>query len=1223
MASLKIQTATGIKKIELTKDSPVTIGSHTTNDIVITDSGVSTMHCRISWNGKAYEIVSANPEGIDIDGELVRFKVLEPRTQIKVGQAVVTYEDLEREDELAREQLERIDDGGGFLKPISEEYPSYRKKEKLLPLREDFKDDNDEGGSLLPEIEKSEDIESEIDPGTLKRRQERAERKAKRKAEREAKNKADAEADAEGEPSDDPFAKLADEKGNQVGLDSQSPSREKSSTREKDRRSSPVSRHRTRRPGQEDILSSPIVLGLGGLVVVLLIVAGTYGFLILRNLADQQLQAADAQRDEGKHQQAIKLYSDFLVAYPRHRLTPKAKVSLAETQIEAQIGGSSGKWPAGLEKLKGFIDNSKTFDTDEDLTPRFEAISYRIAEGAATDAGKSFQRDLLLVSDDAKAVWQRFAPEGEDTRQRLRHIDDVRKQSVASIIRQEKLVAAMAGLDASIAAKNTMDGFRIRRELLNQYPELKDQKEVSSRLTKLLDLEQTATTKDDDTVSALNYDVKVANAVISTLVNQSRSRSDRRSTGKIVISHHKDTLLGIDALTGEPLWRRPVGLDLPFFPIPISGAKAGYLLVNTRNRDLELIEQSTGQLIWRQPLEDEIDDAPLVLEGQIYLSSRSARLYQIDAETGRILGCLQFSQPVHGPICLLADKEHFAVAGQAEVIYILKRRPLEAIKAIYYGHGPESIAGSFLAAGANLLLFENLSLGRSRVTALDGRQWEKGLPVAGQLDLEGEIHDPSLLRGNILFVPTRPEQLYAVAVSDVVGQTALSRLAGYQLQTGQESELYLSAGPNNHVWVSGSQLRKYQLTADSITVDEKTVPLGRTIQPIQSSSNDLYSSFLPPDQNGATTSQFDRDSLLSEWKLDHAGRILAWTRDPRDDKSLIAVTEDGNIHRSSVDRVVGSRFQKSPASTIKRPQGNTGSLNACELANGELAVWSMGEKPQMWLINAAGQTQKSFVSPGILEASPVKMGGLILLPVSGKIVVANLSGTVQEEIVTGKPNDVKWSSIYVVDESHLLVVDDAGTMTAFEMRTEPRIGFVKRSSVELDGFLFDTYLAETAMIAVASDDRAVRLFDARNLELVDELRPEGGTARSVVPTGEGFLLCSGENTVEFFETTSPKPERKWSGHSNWKSFPLACVSLGSELICVFPQGLITKHDRGSGKVNGHAFLAQLLEGDPMWLGSMLVIPTLDGSLCLLNLQPSGSSASTVNQSSESAVGMNQ
>ncbi len=1205
MASLKIQTASGNETVELSKKSPITIGSHATNDVVIDDSGVATMHCRISWNGSAYEAVSANPQGIEVDGELVRFQALEPGMKLKVGKAVISFSDPEREEVLEQEKAARIEkDDDDFLKPLtdSEVVPTFRQKEKM-ERRVELKPKSAmrlEKETLLPEIEKEQQAVQSggVDPGTLKRRAERAEKKSKREEEREA-------AEVESDPLD-PFEKLSakhsersvEEPG--VGRTSREGSQDRD--RDRDRRS------RGYRPGEEDPMRSPLVMGLGGLVVILLLVAGTYGFLIMRSIADSQLKTADTQREQGNYPQAIKLYEDFLNDYPSHRLTPQAKISLAETRIDSQIGGGANNWVDGLGQLKAFIENAASFNSDDDLTPRFEAISYKIAEGAAVDAGRTINRDLLPVSDEAVSVWQRYAPEGEERRQRLRRIEEARRQSVAAIIRQDTLVAALAALDVQIANRNTMEGFRIRRELLARYPELANQKDVGVRQAKLLEIEQTATLIDDTTISAVGYDVKVANAVVSTFLAQSRSRSDRRSTGKVVISYHKDSLLGIDALTGDPVWRRPVGVNLPFFPIPISGGRPGYLLVNTRNRDLELIEQRTGQLIWRQPLEDEIEDAPLVLEGQIYLASRSARLYQIDVETGRLLVTLQFTQKLKGPPCLMADQEHFAVAGDAEVIYILRRRPLQPVRAIYYGHDPASMAGPFVSAGGNILAFENLAGNRSRVTALDTRQPEKGLPIAGRIDLEGEMHDPALLRGNILFVPTRPEQLFAISVSDVVGQTALARLAGYQLQTGLESELFLSAGPNNRVWVSGSQLRRYQLTTDAITTDERTIPLGRTIQPIQSSSNDLYTTFLANDQNSATTSQFDRESLTSEWKLDHAGRILAWTRDPRDESGLVAVTEDGSIHRSSLDRIFGSPFQKTPAAVIKRPKGVTGAFNASELTTGELAVWTTGALPQLWIINAAGQIQKTIALPGGLEAAPVSMNGLLLLPVGGKIVVTDLTGAVKDEIV-GAGGASKWHALHVIDNENLLVVDDAGRLMAYELRREPKLGFVKKSMVEMSGFLYEKYLPEKAAVAVSALDGALRIFDARNLQLIDEIRSAAGAVQSVIATNGGFLACAGEKSVEFYEFTNERPEKKWSGKVNWKSFPMACVAVNNELLCLFPQGLVTKHDRGNGQVKGTAFLAQLLEGEPLWIGSMLLVPTVDGSTCVLNLPPNSAPVS--------------
>ncbi len=71
MASLEISFLSGkTQTIELSKQQPLSIGSHASNDLQIEDEGVATMQCRISWNKKGYEVVAATSDGVEINGTM-------------------------------------------------------------------------------------------------------------------------------------------------------------------------------------------------------------------------------------------------------------------------------------------------------------------------------------------------------------------------------------------------------------------------------------------------------------------------------------------------------------------------------------------------------------------------------------------------------------------------------------------------------------------------------------------------------------------------------------------------------------------------------------------------------------------------------------------------------------------------------------------------------------------------------------------------------------------------------------------------------------------------------------------------------------------------------------------------------------------------------------------------------------------------------------------------
>ncbi|MFK7779235.1 MAG: FHA domain-containing protein, partial [Gimesia sp.] len=94
MASLEISFLSGkTQKIELSKQQPVSIGSHASNDLRIDADDVAAMQCRISWNRKNYEVLAATSDGIEINGTISGRSHLKDGDLIRIGDADILFSD--------------------------------------------------------------------------------------------------------------------------------------------------------------------------------------------------------------------------------------------------------------------------------------------------------------------------------------------------------------------------------------------------------------------------------------------------------------------------------------------------------------------------------------------------------------------------------------------------------------------------------------------------------------------------------------------------------------------------------------------------------------------------------------------------------------------------------------------------------------------------------------------------------------------------------------------------------------------------------------------------------------------------------------------------------------------------------------------------------------------------------------------------------------------------
>jgi len=123
MSKLRIQYYSGeTGEHELSKNQPLSIGKHASNDICIDDDDVATMHCRISWNRNRYEVASANLDGVDVNGSLIRNAPLREGDVLRVGPADITIE-LDGADRPKRTRIKDADNQEIGLSPANDPPP--------------------------------------------------------------------------------------------------------------------------------------------------------------------------------------------------------------------------------------------------------------------------------------------------------------------------------------------------------------------------------------------------------------------------------------------------------------------------------------------------------------------------------------------------------------------------------------------------------------------------------------------------------------------------------------------------------------------------------------------------------------------------------------------------------------------------------------------------------------------------------------------------------------------------------------------------------------------------------------------------------------------------------------------------------------------------------------------------------------------------------------------
>ncbi len=333
-------------------------------------------------------------------------------------------------------------------------------------------------------------------------------------------------------------------------------------------------RPRPVRPGEHDVLQSPVVLGLFGGTLLLLLVGGILWFIIGRQSSDKAFEAAQAALNETRYLQAIDLFKQFEEKYPTHKLLPEARIGIGKALILSNIRAFPPKWPEGLLALQDFVREFKdsNFNAKENpekaeaLKKDLRGYAEEIAVGAADDAAKDKNRKLLPIPPEALKIYLRQGPNETDAKAFEKKLNQMLAAAEKAIREEETYNQAVAGMKRALDAKppRPLEALTYRESLLSVYPKIgsgsrSKQKELSELLKESLDAEKALVTSEQIAIAPSTEDHPGAVSVPVSFVMQARTRTDQDSQNRTIFALAKGCCYGVDSATGDPIWRRSIG----------------------------------------------------------------------------------------------------------------------------------------------------------------------------------------------------------------------------------------------------------------------------------------------------------------------------------------------------------------------------------------------------------------------------------------------------------------------------------------------------------------------------------------------------------------------------------------------------------------------------------------------------------------------------------------
>lgn len=1228
----------------LEKQQPVSIGSHSSNDIRIDEEGVETLHCRIAWNKKAFEAVAAGMEGFEVNGNVVQRAVLKQGDVLRFGTVDLKFFDHEEqgaelplvaavaapesgsiqlkaltdeidvpdwlkgdseakskpkidpkpkpaaeapkpasrpkpEKQVVAEKPSKPVDKSRSEKPRSEQVEKPASKAKAPPPEDD--DDlgdfdldaglealAQESRSSMPTFEEEESDTADYDQPV----------KSKGRAAKPPKAAAPVEAEVEAPP---PVVEPAE-----------SPAAPPKEDKVRD-----ALRHQRRsRPGEEDVLRSPLVIGLASAAVISLLLAAIFYFVGFRRSVQEEFDFAKAQFTENKFPQAIEAFNLFLSKHGEHALVPEANRILGMAMIDEQITGAAPKFDEGLKKLKDFIAEQRdAADYADQVQPEVAKRAGSIALGASKAAGRVFQASLLDVAKDAKSALVTASSKETPPTELIKDIDRNIQLSGAAILKHNTNNEQYKAIETAIAANKPLDALRLRRELLARYPDLETDKNIVAITTATLDKERSLVKEEVLDKPAATDPLNEPKSL--TLVYQARTRTDQVTVNRAVAVLSHGTLFGIDTVTGGPVWKRAIGVDTPFFPVRDSATNS-LVAFNTLRQELMRIDQNTGNVLWRQPIEERASGRPLISEGQVFLPTVADRLYRLEFESGTLVSRLSFSQPISNPVFVDAKTPLIVVSGDREVFYTLTARPFACIAVSYLGQPSQSIVAPLLALGPYVLACQNLSNDAARLRLINTEPAGQPLKEVSSHEIAGHVVDAPVVRGRNLFVPSMNERVAAFQISAEMSATPMVAGPKYEVKGAQSVVTHLSAAPDDQLFMASTAIRKLELKVDSLQPAQEAILLGKATQPLQYQDRLLFVARQRPFAESVVLTPIDRISLQGEWQAITGARIISASVVGGDNASVVCVTEAGQLFRVTAKALETGGFL-SVAERLPLNDELVDPIVATSLGEGQIAVAAGLPEPKLWLVNRLGQIERTAVLGSPLQAAPAAMGKAILAPVNGRLQLLQSQGgqaAAQEYRLPGDlTGSTKWVKVFAADADSAAGVLENGMVLGVRLQKSPQAALIESGRYNLQAPLVGKPHFDNGKLAVAGSNGRVAVLAAENLEPRGEAAYAGPIAAGPWVTGDLLFVEPGDGTLQARTIARDLPAT-WSLPLPKDHLAGAPILKGNTLLIPLQSGRILRCDVATGELRGTVDLHVALAGNALAIGNGLYLTTLDGGL---------------------------
>ncbi|MEZ6128545.1 MAG: PQQ-binding-like beta-propeller repeat protein [Planctomycetaceae bacterium] len=956
------------------------------------------------------------------------------------------------------------------------------------------------------------------------------------------------------------------------------------------------------RPGEEDVKRSPFIMFMAGAIILLAIVALVFGVMILSASEERAYTSAADKLKEESFVEAEKKFKAFLDNYSTGEYAERARIGLHTARVKQYY--QAGQYTPddvknGVHELNEMIRVCRDLPLFAEERDNVRRYADRLARVGAIVAAEKRQNEPLEQSEVAfKLLGQYAGPDGLPASTEA-EIRSLQRKAQAAILKQQVLSDALAEIKGHLDGGDTFAALESRQALLDRYDDvLLDDPEVGKILDDILASEKNRAVAADVGKEATTEDIPSAGEPSASLTLRTRTTVDQVSQGRAAFAMGLDSCYGLDSETGEPLWKRQVGANPPFAPIPVSSSQPGLLVFHTGLSELLMLAQEDGSLIWRQSIPGRPSGVPLVHEQQIYLTTTSGEIWRLSVDNGKAISKVTFNQPVIGPPAVTRDRKYMVVPGDQSVIYTLSINPLECVAVSYVEHRLGSVEAPIQTMGRILLLCDNDVAEEARLRVLDVDD-AGAVTVRYTTKVDGQVRDACQLRGTELFVPSTPQRITAFSVNDSPeADPPIARIGSNQLEAASTAPVHLYAGSGGQLWMASQGLRKFRVRTNAVELESEATAPGLHLQPIQVlDQTRVFLTTNEPYSRSVFFTMADPGEMTGQWRTAVGTNVVAAGPSESGDQMLL-VSDFGFLFRVAVANIRSGGFILDSLTPFQLPAKLEKQVGGLTLNDGRVAAWCGGDSPSMWTFNQAGQLEQRWGLPAEPQLPPVSLSNAAVFAMDGRLHCAGVKGAriLDYRAAEGINENTTWKSLVALNDNQVLAINSKNEAVRVELRTsgQPSLIEVSRTTLPVPIELRPTSAGD--LLVAVNAEGLLQVMSTTTLEILGQTPLGGLPSQPALVAGDRIFVDVARQELKVFEragTLQQTGSVRLDGR--FLVGPPVPVSSGGFVMCL-SDGQVLVVDAAGNPTEKVMNLGQAALMGPLVIGEAMIVVSIDGSL---------------------------